>query len=258
MLRIASHASLIFLVFTGVASAQQGPPPDGYEEDPNYDETDPAYEEDPNYDETAAPEEPPPQGQEPTYDDDGSIRVVEQGSPEAEAMTAEEGRGLEAGGHLLIPFYADRPELNPGIGVQGRFGWEFPHGFTVELNLGVQSNRFKEFDRNLLAFWIGGGARYSFLNRSAFVPFVGLNLQVSFWQDCIFEGGVCTDELNGAGLGVTPLAGVAWELGPRVGLEFGLQATMTFFADDNELVVFGNARTVEAYLSPFLGGTFYF
>jgi hypothetical protein len=200
----------------------------------------------------------PSQGEPPLYQDDGSLRVVEQGSPEAQAVTAEQGRGFEAGGHLLIPFYVGRGDLLPGIGIQARLGWEFPKGLTIEANVGIQANRFNEFgfDDFLTAFWIGGGVRYSFLNPTPFVPFIGANLQVSFWSMCLDT--FCDTRSITAGLGVSPLAGVAWEIGSRVALEFGLQGTLTFFSPDSDLVVFGRARTMEAYISPFLGGTMYF
>jgi hypothetical protein len=203
----------------------------------------------------------PPQGDPALYEDDGSLRVVEQGSPEAQAVTAEQGRGFEAGGHLLIPFYVGRGDLLPGIGIQARLGWEFPKGLTIEANVGIQANRFNDpfFDDFLTAFWIGGGVRYSFLNPTPFVPFIGANLQVSFWAMCLdAPGGICTERSFTAGLGVSPLAGVAWEIGSRIALELGLQATLTFFSPDSDLVFYNRARTTEAYISPFLGGTMYF
>lgn len=252
MLRITSIASLALLLVSSVASAQQSPPPDGqgYEQDPYYGEP--------------PPEEPPPEAEpheQQEYEDDGGIRIVEQESAEAQAMTAEEGRGFEVGGHLVIPFYAARPDLNPGIGVQGRIGWEFPRGLTVEVNIGVQANRFDEiYDDFLTAAWVGAGLRYAFLNPSAIVPFIGANLQASFWVQCYEDEltGECVGSDTAVGVGVTPLVGIAWELGPRVGLEAGIQATLTFFDEDSDLVRFGGADTVQAYISPFLGGTVYF
>jgi hypothetical protein len=230
-----------------VAAPALGQPP-GY--DP--------YEAGPDDDYEGGPYAQEPQGDPALYEDDGSLRVVEQGSPEAQAVTAEQGRGFEVGGHLLIPFYVGRGDLLPGIGIQARLGWEFPKGLIIEANLGIQANRFNDlgFDDFLTAFWIGGGVRYSFLNPTPFVPFIGANLQVSFWSMCLDT--FCDSQSITAGLGVTPLAGVAWEIGSRVALEFGLQATLTFFSPDSDLVVFGRARTTEAYISPFLGGTMYF
>jgi hypothetical protein len=192
------------------------------------------------------------------YQDDGSLQVVEHGSPEAEEFTAEQGRGFEMGGHILIPFFLDMPGMLPGFGVQARIGWELPRGWTIEGNVGVQANRLDQYvhDDLLTAFWVGVGARYSFLNNSAFVPFVGANLQVSFWSLCL--DGLCDSRDITAGFGVTPLVGVAWEISPHVAVELGVQGTLTFFNEDSRLVTSRFARQVEAYISPFLGGTYYF
>jgi hypothetical protein len=247
MLRTTFGVWFVTLLVAGPTAAQ--PPPDGY-----YDEEGP-YEEGPYEGEGHV--EPYDQD---AYEDDGTLRVVEHGSPEAQAVTAEEGRGFEMGGHILIPFFLGRPDLQPGFGIQARLGWELPRGWTIEGNLGIQANRFDDliFDDFLTAFWIGAGARYSFLNQSSLVPFVGASVQVSFWAQCLDRGGVCESRDISAGLGVTPVVGVAWEIDPHIGVELGLQATLTFFNEDSDIVRFGGARAVEAYLSPFLGGTYYF
>lgn len=235
-----------------VAAQPPHPPPgNGYDDHEGDDFGDDPYAED---DGVAEPYETE------VYDDEGRLQVVEHGSPEAEEVTAEEGRGFEMGGHILVPFFLDRADLMPGFGVQARIGWELPRGWTVEGNLGIQVNRFDDFvfDDFLTAFWIGAGARYTFLNQSAVAPFVGANLQVSFWAQCIDVGGVCESRDITAGFAVTPLAGISWEIDPHIGVEIGVQGTLTFFSEDSDLVRFGQARTVNAYISPFLGATYYF
>ena len=188
-------------------------------------------------------------------------------------QTARQGRGLEYGGHLVIPFFVTNPvavvvdgtgtpiaEANAGIGVgiQGRVGWEFGQGFTVELNAGGTFNTMDgellgtgesiDVDTSLVSFWLGAGARYSFLGASALVPFVGGGAGFYFWDFCPNDAIACDRELT---FGVNALGGIIYEINPFVGLEAGLQATL-IFANDAVFV------DPELFLSPFLGATLYY
>lgn len=180
----------------------------------------------------------------------------------AEAPPDERGgRGIEYGLHLLVPIFARTPfadsapglKLSPGIGLQGRVGWEFPGGLTTELNLGVMYNSVTDgsgFDTSvsLTNVWIGAGLRYSFLNASALVPFVGAGLAVNFWQAQSDFTGTTSD--TEAGLGLNALFGFAYEVSPELAIELGAQANYAF----------ATARSVEhsVYFSPFVGGTLYY
>src|SRR5262245_53370777 len=54
---------------------------------------------------------------------------------------AQQGRGIEYGGHLVVPVWLTEDLINnPGIGFQGRVGWEFAGGFTAELIVGFMTN----------------------------------------------------------------------------------------------------------------------
>lgn len=184
------------------------------------------------------------------------------------APTARQGRGLEYGGHLIIPIFLSNPidtlpganiNTGVGIGIQGRIGWEFGEGLTLELNAGGTFNPINgedtvtgetvDLNASLLSFWIGGGARYAFLGASALVPFVGAGAGVYFWDFCAEDRSVCTErELS---FGLNAQGGIIYELNPFVGLEAGVQF-MYLFANDQ---VFEEAELV---LSPFIGATFYY
>ena len=102
--------------------------------------------------------------------------IVEGSDPNAqpqEVAVQEEqhqGRGIEYGGHIVIPIFSRTPfhdtlpgaGLSPGIGLQGRMGWEFPNGFTTELNLGFAYNAITGTGGTnpaLTNFWVGAGVR---------------------------------------------------------------------------------------------------
>jgi hypothetical protein len=193
--------------------------------------------------------------------------------------TAEQGRGVQYGAHVLFPFYVTNPltiaevdyggpietsEVNGGfgLGLQGRIGWEFGYGFSVEANIGIlfnllnaqslESSLSGPADQVLWTFWIGAGLRYAFLNPSAFVPFVGIGLSLNFWDLCADADAVC--ETNVIGVVPNATVGFAFEISPWAAIEAGLTANMGLGAD----AAFGDAGDVEVYLTPFAGGTLYY
>lgn len=194
--------------------------------------------------------------------------------------TAEQGRGIQYGAHVIFPFYVTNPltvtqvdyggptselsEVNGGfgLGVQGRIGWEFGYGFSAEVNLGILFNLLNAqslesanegpADQVLWTFWIGAGVRYAFLNPSAFVPFVGVGISLNFWDLCADSDTVC--ETNVIGVVPNATVGFAFEISPWAAIEAGLTANMGLGAD----AAFGDAGDVEVYLSPFAGGTLYY
>lgn len=194
--------------------------------------------------------------------------------------TAEQGRGIQYGAHVIFPFYVTNPitvtdvdydgttalsEVNGGfgLGLQGRVGWEFGYGFSAELNLGILFNLLNaeaidgsgfsgSVDQVLWTFWIGAGVRYAFLNPSAFVPFVGVGISLNFWDLCADSDTVC--ETNVIGVVPNATVGFAFEISPWAAIEAGLTANMGLGAD----AAFGDAGDVEVYLSPFVGGTLYY
>lgn len=188
--------------------------------------------------------------------------------PGQEVAVQEEqrqGRGVEYGAHLLVPIFARTPfrntlpgvGLSPGIGIQGRVGWEFPNGFTTELNLGFAYNGITGTSASnpaLTNFWVGAGARYSFLNASALVPFVGAGVAVHFWTAQFDDGFVTIQSESELALGLNVLGGFAYELSPEIALEAGLQANFTT-ASFSDVV---NPVERSVYLTPFLGGTLYY
>ncbi len=202
------------------------------------------------------PQQPPPQQYPPPQQQYQQPPPPQQQAPQEQPATAAQGRGIEYGAHLLVPVWlTDEGALNPGFGIQGRIGWEFGGGFSTEINLGAMFNGYKDFDATLSNVWLGGGARYAFLNPSAFVPFVGAGLKLNFWGACaVVDTGVgtetiCSDERE-LTLGLNATVGAAYEIGPYFAIEFGANVDLTFPGD-----VFEES---ELYVSPFVGGTLYY
>lgn len=188
----------------------------------------------------------------------GAIQVVETGNAGTE--NAQTGRGLEYGGHILIPIYpsgiefkdvAGTVDMNVGIGIQGRIGWEFGQGFAADLNLGGMVNTVQNnTDLSLTAGWFGGGVRYSVLNASAVVPFVGAGVQVNVWTAQYDSGGVIIESDSELTLGLNGIVGVIYEVSPYIGIEVGLQANLSFAGETFKGSVF--------WLSPAVGATIYY
>ena len=217
----------------------------------------------------------PAQGQGPVMAPEGQPVYYEEAPPPGtmEAAppppTAQQGRGIEYGAHLLVPIFATNPvavldngvdtgsaNAGFGLGLQARAGWEFGYGFSAEINIGGTFNTMNgeiggvdiDPDTSLYMLWIGAGARYSFLNPSAIVPFVGAGGGILFQSFCANDAPSC--DLEPAGM-VNALAGVIYEISPHIGLEAGLQANVVFANGD----VFADT---ELFLSPFVGATLYY
>ncbi|MBK8171951.1 MAG: hypothetical protein IPK60_16620 [Sandaracinaceae bacterium] len=223
-------------LFTSLVLAAMGPVASAYAEGPQ--------------------DAPPP----PVYVETQAGYGQPQAVPVEEAPVERGGRGIEYGAHLVVPIFAQSPfgdrgtlGLSPGIGLQGRVGWEFAGGFTTELNLGVMYNNVTGVDSSVTSsltnVWVGAGARYSFLNASALVPFIGLGIAVNFWQSQLDDGFVSVMSDTEAGFAMNALAGFAYELSPELALELGVQANYAFPTASLEHSV---------YISPFLGGTLYY
>ena len=214
----------------------------------------PALAEDPN----GQPPPPPPPQQvgyeqqpaQPQY-------AAQPGEQPPQEQPVQEGRGIEYGGHLVVPIWLtdDTSSISPGIGIQGRIGWEFPGGLTLEGNIGVMANPISNdamrLDGTRTNVWLGVGARFAFLNASAFVPFVGAGVKLNIWQFTACDAVSCADSDSEINLGANALVGAAYELSPFLAIEFGVEINAVFPADK----FFGET---ELYLSPFLGGTLYY
>jgi opacity protein-like surface antigen len=213
-----------------------------------------------------------PQGQQQPY-------YQQQPAP-VEEQTAEQGRGIQYGAHVLFPFYVTNPIATAdvdygdgvpvpsdiyagfGLGIQGRVGWEFGYGFSAEVNLGILFNlltaeSFDGFDSGsvdavLTTFWVGAGLRYAFLNPSAFVPFLGAGVSLNFWDLCADDEAVC--ETNVIGVVPNAVVGFAFEISPWAAIEAGLQANLAIGASE----AFSDDADLEVYLTPFAGGTLYY
>jgi len=252
-------APSFFLVPAGASAA---PPPGGYDDE--------------------QPPPPPPHGDAPppsTQPPPAQAVPAPASDPAEEPPPANraQGRGLQYGLHLVVPVFLvanDDARMRPGIGVQGRLGWEFPVGLSIEGILGVSYNGsdanaelvdetgrpIAVGDYGLTNIWVGAGLRYAFINPTALVPFVGAGVQLNIWTDQISYAGV-TESSDSSSLtfGAQANAGLIFEINENIGLEAGVQLQWTTPpADEDE---FGEPIPFagpELWLSPFFGATFYF
>ncbi len=172
----------------------------------------------------------------------------------AQPVTARQGRGIEYGAHLIVPVWITdlRPGVtaDPGIGIQGRLGWEFPSGWSTEVNIGYMGNNVVSTgatsDATLNAFWFGAGLRYSLLNRTAWVPFVGAGLQLTNWSDAACSS-ACDRSYT---LGVNGIVGLVFEVSEFIGVEAGVQVMANTKGDR-----FSRAQLI---VSPLAGLTLYY
>lgn len=186
------------------------------------------------------------------------VYVVEESQAEEQVVergyVQGQGRGIQYGAHLVSPIYVtdvrrgdmgatgavpdERLGVGGGFGVQGRIGWEFPSGFTVELIGGLAGNGVDTFGADtsqaFLRFDIGVGARYMIFNATAFVPFVQLQAGLRFfnfeWPGVTGRTSAETDgELT---VPVGGALGAQIELTPFFGLEFGCAVDYAISASD--------------------------
>lgn len=206
-----------------------------------------ALAEDPNY------PPPDPMGQ-PAYAQPGEVQVVEQGPPPAEPMPMErQGRGIEYGGHIVVPFFLTEGgnDYNVGIGLQGRAGWEFGN-VTLEGNIGWMFNSLADdTDIALQNVWLGVGVRYSFFGPSALVPFIGAGAALNIWMLSIADAyGDYYSEDGKVTLGANALVGFAYEINEDAAFELGCQGNFSLKGEA--------FQDHQIWLTPFIGGTLYY
>jgi hypothetical protein len=178
--------------------------------------------------------------------------VMQAPPPQTANQQAQQGRGIEYGVYGYVPVFiaSTNPNLGAGIGVQGRIGWEFGSGFTAELQGGLSYNGLIGLNYGLTNLWIGVGARYSFLNDSPFVPFVGGGISLNFW-------GLTSYGNNDAlAFGFNLLGGAAYEVSADFAIEAGLQFFGTSDATTGFTRIFGGDFAFG--LAPFVGVSLYY
>jgi hypothetical protein len=194
--------------------------------------------------------------------------------PVVEEESAETGRGVQYGLHVVVPIYLlnhDGMDLNVGIGAQGRIGWEFGSGLSTELSIGVMYNGARDgtYDETLAGapvtvtwegyglttIWIGLGLRYAFLNPTAFVPFIGAGLMLPIWSNAFRNaaGGVTSEGDAVVSFGFNGLVGVQLEVSTQVGIEVGAQINYAIAPGWDQIYA-----APELWLTPFAGVTLYF
>ncbi|MFK7998514.1 MAG: hypothetical protein AB8H86_02915 [Polyangiales bacterium] len=192
-----------------------------------------------------------------------------QAEPQAAQPAVAERGARQSGVYLTVPLFLTDPtdvvtgrswEPGFGIGIGGRFGWEF--GMLVpEVHIGVQTNLssavFPPIDggaiSRITSFHFSIGARLQFLNPSRFLPFVAVAFRGNFWGFVTEEGGGSIEyDFNPAASGTV---GLAVELSQTVGLEAAVDVVANFgIAAATESVLDGT----DILLIPRLGGTLYF
>lgn len=200
--------------------------------------------------------------QQPMGDPNQQQYQQQQQQPPVEEQTsteqAQQGRGIEYGGYLTVPIFVgpNADGIGLGVGLLGRIGWEFGSGFTAELNIGVQYNSATLldsggfiFDGGITNISFGGGLRYSFLNASALVPFLGVGIQANLWGVDYGGGDSYNDSLA---FGFNALAGLAYELSADLAIEAGLRWDLTTEGSKGPFIA------AQSYISPFVGATLYY
>lgn len=208
-----------------------------------------------------APRPPPAQPAGPATPEPTPTPVyVEPAPPEPEPepsqpdTPASEGRGIQYGAYLVVPYFIDRDlGLGPGWGFQLRVGWELPGGLSFELGwqlVSVKGHDLAGDDLDLLAHYTTLGFRYAFLNPSALVPFIGGGAALSYWFfDPSSDGGTGAVTFNA-------VAGFIYEVTAQVGVELGVQLDYTlsgevgYFQDDE--------AGPQLWMAPFVGATLYY
>lgn len=172
------------------------------------------------------------------------VVVEEQHVPESQVVergtVRADGRGIQYGAHFISPVYVTRvgatgtsPRPTPltvdgGLGLQARVGWEFPSGFTLELQGGFAVNALPEADLEMSNVFtrvdVGAAARYMFFNDTAFVPFVelgaGLRWHFFDWRDASGQLRTAGEQENMT-LALKGAVGAQIELTPYFGIEVG-------------------------------------
>jgi hypothetical protein len=187
-------------------------------------------------------------------------------------VEAQQGRGIEYGAYLLVPIFLTNPSgraldsgpiaASPGIGVVGRIGWEFGGGLTLELTLGGHANNLSTDESGVTRsatvtnIFGGAGVRYSFLNASALVPFLGAGLQLNFWGSDNASDGTVSTTNDYAALGLNGVAGLAYELSVDLAIEAGVRADFTTQPKNPAGEAFFEQGQLT--LSPFFGATLYY
>ncbi len=250
-MRRALIATIACFAWAGTAAAE--PPPGGYQENQ------PVQYYDPN-------QPPPPQqqqyGQQPQqqqydqygnpvqYDQSGQpVQPYPQQQPAQPVTDPVQGRGLQYGGTLFSPIFVSevRDVLYPGIGIHGRVGFEFGHGFSLEGGIGAQWNPDRDGFGNLTNVFFTGGLRYAFLNPSALVPFLHAEVMVNLWDYCSEFG--CSG-YSSVTAGFQGGGGLIWEINRDAALEVG--ANIAASSPGNTFFDW------QAWVSPFIGITLYY
>lgn len=155
--------------------------------------------------------------------------------------------------YLTIPIFLTNTDLfKPGVGVTGRFGWEFAY-LVPEVLLGIQINGTDDrFGSTLQGLWLSLGVRLQILNASRFVPFFNAAIRFNYWGlaregetlvEYVFEPGI----VAGAGLAI--------ELTQHFGLEVAVNTHVTL---PTSTVFDGLDPELQVSLLPWVGGTIYF
>ncbi len=180
-------------------------------------------------------------------------------APVGEPLPAEPVRPpRHLGVYGSVPIFVTESDvLRPGVGIHGRFGWEF--GFLVpEIQLGYQYHGLADgtmvsgdFAQGVQTIWLGLGARLQLLNNSRFVPFVSAALRINFIS-VIFE------EAFSPSTDFTPLPGVQFggglmiELTETLAIEAGLTGNLLFDTPADPVY-----QDTQFYLQPNIGITLF-
>ncbi len=142
--------------------------------------------------------------------------------------------------------------INPGFGFDVRLAKDIGNGLSLGGEFAMQVNRIDDGAPGTATLgngYLGFTARYSFLNPSAVVPFVGTGVGIGGWFVTFSGNGTSESTDSRASLIAHAVAGVAYELSQDFAIEAGLRFNATTSGDlfDRGFV----------WLTPFAGGAFY-
>lgn len=205
--------------------------------------------------------EPPPEPPPPPPPPGQYVQTYDANNPPAQSYgyMPEQDRFGQVSAYLGVPIWlSDVGDTTPGFSFEGRFGFDL--GYVVpEVGFGTQISWFDydgRSDASLSAFWFTMGARFQWLNPSFFTPFFSGAIDMNWWHISGDNSATCdyyycyVEDNYRFAPGFSGRLGAAIQVHQRFALELGLRLAMTFEGSLFE--------EPESWLSPFMGGSFYF
>jgi len=176
-------------------------------------------------------------------------------------------KSFEVGAELGVPVFIDQSvkfsrkqsdgsrypngQIDVGVGLLARLAVTIRNSLSIEGLIGIQSHGVNDFadDASLTGLNFGLGARYSFYNDSALVPFVAAGLFVNTWNLRFTNANAEAQSDTQAGFGFRASVGALYETNKDFAIELG--------AHLNHQLSGGHFDQPLTWTTPFIGGIFY-